>query len=560
MLHEMSSPPELEIRRLTQPLKLVEEQAEQANLKIRRNSFIPFSPTVVEALEQCDIETVRRRLDEVVKQGHPDTGWAAMHTVCHSTSSPKLKIEIIKLLLENGAEVNEAMGNELWTPLHAATVGGDVEVVRFLLENGARTDAEDGRCQTPLTIAIDLGYVAVVDVLLVQCGSNFRIRGGGYETTLLHYAATTNHVAIIELLLARGGLKALEAKNDGGQTPLLCCLSLNAAEFFDSDDDFKAREKAVEALICAGANLSARDNFGRSVLHEAARYGFRALVLKCLDNGMDINDDGGGIPQPVGWYGDGFHCTPLHLAVWGAHLELVQLLLSFGANPSLPDHEGKHPLHYLLEGWDWIKNDQGRDPSRAFANAVSIAGILLDNGAIIDAKDNKQYTPFHRAVEVDPTCLPVLEFLLVRGAAINTCSDSPTTKGTPLHSAYSEPVCLRFLLQHGADVHMRDVQGASALHRASQEGWKISVSLLLESGADVNAQDVEGRVPLHYASRHLKKDCLDLLKGYGADETLRDLRGSLPGDYLAVEEKKFEMKKAQDALGRGRGGFERGRR
>lgn len=559
MFHEMSSPPGLECQRLTQPVKLVEEQAEQANLEIRRNSFIPFSPTVVEALEQCDIETVRRRLDEVVKQGHPDTGWAAMHTVCHSTKSPKLKIEIIMLLLENGAEVNEAMGNEFWTPLHAATAEGDVEVVRFLLENGARIDAEDGRCGTPLTIAISFGYVAVVDLLLVQCGSNLRIQHGDHEIILLHYAATTSHVGVIELLLARGGLKDLEAKNDGGETPLLCSLSLDAANFFHNDDDFKATEKVVETLICAGANLSARDSSGRSVLHGAARYGFHAVVLKCLDNGMDINDDGGGIPQPVGWHRDGFHCTPLQLAVWGAHLELVQLLLSFGANPSLPDYEGKHPLHYLLEGWDWIKNDQGQDPSRAFANAVSIARILLDNGAIIDAKDNKHYTPFHRAVEVDPNCLPVLEFLLVRGAAINTCSDSPIS-GTPLHSACSEPVCLRFLLQHGADVHMRDVQGASALHRASQDGWKESVSLLLESGADVNAQDVAGRVPLHYASRFLRKDCLDLLKRYGANETLRDLRGSLPGDYLAVEEKKFETKKAQDALGRGRGGFGRGRR
>ncbi|KFY68180.1 hypothetical protein V496_01247 [Pseudogymnoascus sp. VKM F-4515 (FW-2607)] len=543
----MSSPPELENQRLMQPLRIVDEQAEPENLKPMRNSFISFSPTVVEALGQCDIETIRGRLDEVVKQGHPDTGWGPMHTVCHSTSSPKLKIEIIKLLLENGAEVNEVMGNECWTPLHAATAEGDIEVVRFLLENGARIDAEDGRCRTPLTIAIGLGYVAVVDLLLVQCGSNLRIQRGGLETILLHYAAITSHVVVIELILARGGLKDLEAKNDSGETPLLCCLSLDAADFLYSEDDFKAREKAVEALICAGANLSARDNSGRSVLHGAARYGLHALVLKCLNSGIGINDDGLGIPPP------------LHLAVWGAHLELVQLLLSFGANPSLPDYEGKHPLHYLLEGWDWIKNDQGQDPSRAFANAVTIAGILLDNGAIIDAKDNRHYTPFHRAVEVDPTCLPVLEFLLVQGAAINTCSDSPTTS-TPLHRACSEPACLRFLLQHGADVHMRDVRGASALHRASQDGWKESVSLLLESGADMNAQDVAGRVPLHYASRFLRKDCLDLLKRYGANETLRDLRGSLPGDYLAIEEKKFETKKAQDALRRGRGGFGRGRR
>lgn len=65
----------------------------------------------------------------------------------------------------------------------------------------------------------------------------------------------------------------------------------------------------------------------------------------------------------------------------------------------------------------------------------------------------------------------------------------------------------------------------------------------------MNAQDVEGRVPLHYASRYLRKNCLHLFKSYGAKETLRGLRGGLPGDYLAVEEKKYETKKAQNALG-----------
>jgi hypothetical protein len=55
------------------------------------------------------------------------------------------------------------------------------------------------------------------------------------------------------------------------------------------------------------------------------------------------------------------------------------------------------------------------------------------------------------------------------------------------------------LLEHGADVHARDMGGRTALHYASMKGLDRVVRLLLHYDADLRACDKEGYNALHYA-------------------------------------------------------------
>ncbi len=96
-----------------------------------------------------------------------------------------------------------------------------------------------------------------------------------------------------------------------------------------------------------------------------------------------------------------------------------------------------------------------------------------------------------------------------RGAEVDAHGTCWMT-GTPLHSAASgrHLEAARRLLEAGADPNLRQSQGFTAPHAASEHGDAALVRLLLSSGADPSATTDDGR------------DALAFAQGSGDDETL----------------------------------------
>ena len=72
---------------------------------------------------------------------------------------------------------------------------------------------------------------------------------------------------------------------------------------------------------------------------------------------------------------------------------------------------------------------------------------------------------------------------------------------------------MRLFLDRGADVNVRNQNGATVLQLAAEQGHNSVVGLLLEKGIDINAQDHNGGTALHSAAGQRQANVVKVLLG-----------------------------------------------
>lgn len=115
--------------------------------------------------------------------------------------------------------------------------------------------------------------------------------------------------------------------------------------------------------------------------------------------------------------------------------------------------------------------------------------------------------------------------LVSLGAPLNVAV--PSIGWSPLHCAANEGYveCMEVLLEGGASVNLRTMQGYSALHSASFSGRLEAVELLLKHGASIDIRDKSNETPALLAALKGHADVLRLLLGTGASLYAVDTSG-----------------------------------
>ncbi|MEI6972243.1 MAG: ankyrin repeat domain-containing protein [bacterium] len=118
-------------------------------------------PSINDAVDADDIGRIQRLIrrgydvNEEESNGYTPIMWAVGSTG---------RLEIVKILLTNGANVNVvAQGGE--TPLLIASYYGNMEIIGLLLAKGADTNVKDKKGRTPLSFAVLMGRKEQEDLL-----------------------------------------------------------------------------------------------------------------------------------------------------------------------------------------------------------------------------------------------------------------------------------------------------------------------------------------------------------------------------------------------------------
>lgn len=315
-------------------------------------------------------------------------------------------------------------------------------------------------------------------------------------STPLHLATLCNHKEIVKFLISNGA--DVNVKDDNGYTPI-----------FGAVFDYEAgdRSETVKMLIAYGADVNATDTGGLTPLHNAAMNGKRQMIELLLANKADPNvKSASGITaaqfaaeanqQDIAALLESavVRADEIHKPVTNGDLAKVAVVLK--DNPGLAnaiDISGRTPLHIAVM---FDRNE--------------IIELLISLGADVNGYNREGQTPLHQAMTVDSK--EIAELLIARGADVN--AKMLPTGMTLLHRAVNnnDQEGVEFLIAHGADVNAKHKEGGTPLHQAAAWSSKEIVELLLANNADPSLQTNSGRTAEEVADENEHYDIAAVLR------------------------------------------------
>ena len=378
-----------------------------------------------------------------------DTGGPLPTAPPGAGSDPQLDaiVRLAEKLVTAGASANAA-GDGQSRPLSAAVTMGSTELAGFLIRHGARVNARSGWRQTALSAAKSADMVD----LLLAAGADIN---AGEPTALINALDSGNREAANELI-ARGA--DISAVNGEGRTVLMRAVEQRYAD-------------VVTLLLNKGAAVDTVDRLGETALTIAQND--PAMTSLLVAHGAKPQTQPAARPRG-GYEPPG---TPLTQAINRGDPDAVKAAIAAdpaSVNTVMPG--GISPMETALRGWR--RSDQ----------QSAMVRLLLDSGADVKHPANSGALVGFAAATGSTE---IAQMLLDHGAPIGGRDNNGRTA---LFSAH-DPQMVQFLIAHGADPNVTDVDGNTPLHMAG--GRQDVIAALLAAGAKPGIANDDGDLPIH---------------------------------------------------------------
>ena len=326
----------------------------------------------------------------------------------------------------------------------------DPAVSRVLIDSGADIHTKNEYGRSPLLHACSSGALDVVK-MLVEAGARVRDTDVIGQTCLM-FAADCGHTETVRYLV---GLPEVDVNQQGDE-------DWTALHHARRDADVKV--DIVQVLIDAGADIEMKGYDGFLPLHYA-----------CLSGTLDVVKIFARLGAVCAADYTGQAC--LSLAADYGHTETVRYLLCLPeVEVNYREVDGKTALHCAVR-----------------KNHSDVVQVLINAGADIDTKDNRENSPLHDACNNGLS--DIVKMLVEAGAGVRaTDNDGHTCLILSAYFGHTETV--RYLvglpeveLNHRAD------DNKTALQCAVDQNHKDIAQLLIAAGADMDTENTDGRSP-----------------------------------------------------------------
>jgi ankyrin repeat protein len=418
------------------------------------------------------------------------------------------QLEVVRFLVQSGANVDDINGFARRTALMAAVSEGHDEVIAALLAAGADTSLKSRAGDTALSLAVTNNAMAVA-VQLINAKADPNLTGAG-GVPPLYSAAQAGHDQLAGMLLMAGA-KPDQQPTGRMHTALMAAL----------DGGYEA---VVDLLIQAKADLDVVDEAGDSALMQSLKAQRIDQVQRLLEGGADPD------------LGNSIGLTPLFEAIRQDNRPALDLLLGHGADtstsfsPSRLTSKDRKENEYTASLFAELGDGSPLRAAVRRGNADVIA-TLLDGGATPTSNEMIEAVARGQAATVVR--------MLAAGASPDGTASVPLL-GLAMHRSHNEIV--RVLLAAGAKPGgvVTATYNPPLMYAAARNDTEM-LSLLLASGAPVDELSHGGFTSLYEAAAKGHLDTVNLLLAAGADINSRNGRSSWTPLMIAADKGKREV-------------------
>lgn len=404
-------------------------------------------------------------------------------------------MEIARILLEAGADINASMKDSGETALHIAIKNGQADLIDLVLRHEPELECHTIKTgDTPLHYAASKSTSLAVVVNLLKLGARYDSLNDKHQTPA-EAALLANNIqgAIAIVNAAHGKRKKLVKEKE---------MLLKHVE--RSQNKFSIGNELIADIFSAACDPDS------TVLVEAIKRNDAGLVEMFLEKGADPDR-----PTAKG-------LQPIFVALECAKASVVQALVKHNADVTARDVQGLTVLQAAFEG----SHAQDKEAMSA------IFECLLSHDADATVTYPNGQTLLHRAVSLGYGHTRVAQLLLSHGVKVNAQDNAGNTA---LHLATHNKSCMDVLLRSGAKPDRSNFDGLTPLLYAVTNTKRTNEPDFdhLVKVSDLRRANVEGQTPLHLAAWNGLEKTIRLLLRARAETTIVDSNKNTPL-FLAV--------------------------